>query len=269
MALNGTWFRLIAGLLLVASFSLFYSCTDDGFDGSVLPVEIFLDEAGCLAQEPQTLTVRVGFGVEQLEATLEVFRGAADLVLGWGEAPSSYFSVGRGPGTQKLRVGPDSHFPVLPGTLSLRVGGAASAAAAGCDPSNPADNPDWRVVLRRTPSPVGMVLLSESCDLPDCTVPACDAYPCTFRAIELGVPEDAVSMEVVLNSIAGDADLLVVSDTGVQLGASTNPGSGYDIVILGQDVVVPLQGQTIFVRLTSWAQPTEEYALQATYRPGS
>jgi chemotaxis protein MotB len=50
---------------------------------------------------------------------------------------------------------------------------------------------------------------------------------------------------------------------------TSNEASGYDIVILGQDVVVPLQGQTIFVRLTSWAQPTEEYALQATYRPGS
>lgn len=251
------------GLLLLISFP---GCMDDGFDGYVPPTEVFVDEWGCLSQEPRTYGARLGFDVDRLEASLQMFRGAADLVLGAGEAPANYFSVGRGPGTQKLRVGPGSQVPVQAGTWYLVVGGSSSAAT-GCDPERPAEDPDWHLVMRRTPAAGGVALATESCRSPDCAVPACNAYPCPFRDVPLDVPADASSLEVVLNSLDGDADLSVVAPLGVQLGASANPGAGYDIVVLGPDRVETLREQTLSVRLTSWARPTDQYDLQATYRP--
>ncbi len=260
MTRNGMRGLVLPGLLLVC----LSSCADNGYDGRTPQVEIFLDERGCVTQEPQTFSARIGFDVERMEAALEVFEGAVDLVLGWGEAPRNYFSLGRGPGTQKLRVGPESGVPVQAGTWYLTVAGAAGVAT-GCDPENPTD---WHLSLQRTPAARGASILSVSCRSTDCAVPACNAYPCVFQEIPLDVPGDAVSMEVVLKSIQGDADLLVVSDTGVHLGASTNPGTGYDILVLGPDVTVPLREQTVSLRLTSWAQPTDQYDLQVTYRPG-
>jgi len=260
MALNGKRVLWMWGLLLLSCTA----CMDEGFDGNVPPVIIFLDEQGCMTQEPQTLTAFIDFDVNGLEATLEVFQGAADLILGVGEAPLNYFSLGRGPGTQKLRVGPASGVPVQAGTWYAKVARAAGVATE-CDPDNPTD---WRLVLRRAGGAGGRVLLTESCNATDCAVPACNALPCVSREISLVVPEDAVSVEVVLESLQGDADLFVVSDTGVQLAASTNPGTGYDILLLGPDVLIPLRTLTVTLRLQSWAQVTDQYNLQATYLSG-
>ena len=260
--MNGKRILAVAGLLLLAG----PGCMDEGFDGNIEPVNIFVDERGCVTEEPQTFSFFIDFDVDQLHGTLDVYQGAADLILGVGEAPFNYTSVGRGPGTQKLRVGPGSNVPVQAGTWQVSVAGATGVTTQ-CDPENP---PDWRLVVSRTGTPGGTVILSQSCDSLDFSVPACLATPCVNALeIPLVIPEDAGTLEVVLNSLRGDADLFFLSDTGVQLGASTNPGTGYDIIRLGSDVVVPLRTLTATLRLQSWSQATEEYNLQVRYSPGS
>jgi len=251
----------VALLLLLAGAG----CMDEGFDGT-LPVEnILLDQWGCVAEEIQVFPFFVDFDVPRLDAVLEVTRGAADLILGVGEAPLNYFGLGRGPGTQQVLVGPESHVPLQAGTWSARVAGVAGVAT-DCDPERPTD---WHLVVSRTAPDGGAKLLAESCRSADCAVPACTATPCAGgRVFTIPVPADAGSLEVVLNSLAGDADLMVWTGAGVWLGASANPGTGFDILRLGQDALVPLRGQDVTVQLASWAQVTDAYDLTVSYVPG-
>jgi hypothetical protein len=59
----------------------------------------------------------------------------------------------------------------------------------------------------------------------------------------------------------------------VGLGAETeslvslNPGTGYDVVVLDEDLCVPLRGQSIIIGLESWQQPTD-YRLEVAYLRG-
>jgi hypothetical protein len=103
--------------------------------------------------------------------------------------------------------------------------------------------------------------------------PACIPGICVPEEIPIEVPEDALSMEVVLESIQGDAGLEGDADLLVGLGSeresliSMNPGPGYDVVVIDQDRLVPLRGQSIVIRLESWQYPTD-YRLKVAYTRG-
>jgi len=237
---------------------------DEGFNGIIPPKNVFLDVRGCLSEEAQAYSSFIGFDVSLLDVTLEVYQASADLTLGVGDVPFDYFSVGRGPGTQRLRVGPGSRLPIQAGTWFVGLSSPAGAATE-CDPENPTD---FRLVMHRTGTPGGVVLLEESCDSGDCSVPACASFLCPAREILLDLPEDASHLEVVLESVEGDADLFFLSDTRAELGASMNPGTGFDILQLGPDLIEPLRGLTVSLRLESWAQPTDLYNLRVAYNPG-
>ena len=48
---------------------------------------------------------------------------------------------------------------------------------------------------------------------------------------------------------------------------SLNPGPGYDVVVIDQERLVPLRGQSIVIRLESWQYPTD-YRLGVVYTRG-
>jgi hypothetical protein len=237
---------------------------DEGFNGIIPPKNVFLDVRGCLSEEAQTYSSFIGFDVTLLDVTLEVYQASADLTLGVGDVPFDYFSVGRGPGTQRLRVGPGSRRPIQAGTWFAGLTSPAGVFTE-CDPENPTD---FRLVINRAGTPGGIVLLEENCDSGDCAVPACTPLFCDARVMTLDLPEDASHLEVVLESVEGDADLFFLSDTGAQMGASMNPGTGFDILELGPDVIEPLRGLTVSLRLESWAQATDLYNLRVAYTSG-
>jgi hypothetical protein len=256
--------RKIAGWAVLILLAGSGCSMDEGFNGIVPLKNIFLDERGCLSEEAQSYSSFIGFDVTLLDVTLEVYQASADLTLGVGDVPMDYFSVGRGPGTQRLRVGPGSRMPIQAGTWFVGLSSPAGVTTE-CDPENPTD---FRLVMNRTGTPGGTVLLEENCDSGECAVPACTPLFCDARELTLDVPEDASRLEVVLESVEGDADLFFLSDTRAELGASMNPGTGFDILELGPDVIEPLRGLTVFLRLESWAQTTDRYNLRVAYTPG-
>jgi hypothetical protein len=99
-------------------------------------------------------------------------------------------------------------------------------------------------------------------------VQACTPGTCIPEEIAIEVPEDALSMEIALQSMeGGDADLLVGLGSERESLVSLNPGPGYDVVVIDQDRLVPLRGQSIVIRLESWQLPTD-YRLRVVYLRG-
>jgi hypothetical protein len=65
----------------------------------------------------------------------------------------------------------------------------------------------------------------------------------------------------------GDADLLVGLGSERESLVSLNPWPGFDVVVIDQDRLVPLRGQSIVIRLESWQYPTD-YRLRVAYTRG-
>jgi hypothetical protein len=236
---------------------------DEGFDGNIPQRNVFLDEWGCVSADLQVFSSFLPFDLTDLDVSLDVVQGQADLLLGRGDVPLSYFSPGTGPGSQKLRVGPASSEPMQAGTWTVTLASPADVTTE-CDPDNPTD---WHLVMHRTGLPGGIVLLEETCRSAECAVPRCTQASCPPREFTFDMPGDAVSLQVELDSIEGDADLFLVSASGAELSAAMNPGTGYDIAQLGPELVTPLHGQTVTVRLESWDQVTGAYNLRVAYSP--
>lgn len=252
--------------------------TDKGSSGDIPPENVFVDVEGCLADNPdpgETGTIFYSFNAPfddslLLEARLEVLRGGMDLVLGTENPPSDYFAFGRGAGVQKILVGPDSREPMQGRPWFVQLDSVAyeiqplvtsAEKEEGCRNSG---EPDWRLSVRRSSGIEGRVVLDQEGEVP--------AYG--SDSIQIEVPEDALSMEIVLKSLKreeleeeGDADLLVGLGAETESLVSLNPGPGYDVVAVDPGRLVPLRGQAVGIRLESRQQPTA-YRLEAAYIPG-
>ena len=182
-----------------------------------------------------------------------------DVVLGTEDPPSDYFAFGRGPGTQKILVGRDSREPMRGRPWYVQP--ISPFEFQDCED---ADEPDWRLSVVRSSGIEGRVIFDE----PGVLVPAQIS-----EDIQIEVPEDALSMEIVLESLKGegledgDADLLVGLGSERESLVSLNPGPGYDVVVIDQERLVPLRGQAIVIRLESWQHPTD-YRLRVAYTRG-
>jgi hypothetical protein len=248
---------------------------DKGSSGDIPPENVFLEAQGCLAdnpvldQEAGTIVYSDSFagplGLSLLEARLEVLRGEVDLVFGTENPPSDYFAFGRGVGIQKILVGRDSREPVG----RLRPWFVQLVSPFEVQECQEGEEPDWRLLVRRSPGIQGRVLFDEPGQAPACIPGIC--VPEEIPPIE--VPEDALSMEVVLQSMkkedteGGDADLLVGLGSERESLVSLNPGPGYDVVVIDQERLVPLRGQSVVIRLESWQYPTD-YRLRVVYLRG-
>jgi len=244
---------------------------DKGSSGDIPPENVFLEAEGCLVENPdpeqagtKTYSFNAPFDLSLMGAKLEVLRGEVDLVVGTENPPSDYFSFGRGPGTQKILVGRDSREPMMgrPWFVSLdsRPFGIQQLVTPSEieEGSGNRGEPDWRLSVHRSSGIEGRVLREPE----EGQVPAH-----TSESIQIEVPEDALSMEFVLESIEGDADLLVGLGAETESLVSLNPGTGYDVVVLDEDLCVPLRGQSIVILLESWQQPTD-YRLEVAYLRG-
>jgi hypothetical protein len=223
---------------------------------------------GCFADSSsQGETGRVSFrfnapfDLTLMEARLEAVPGEADLVLGPENPPPGYFAFGRGAGTQKILVSEESR-------EEDRVAGSpwfVSLISPLGEPvhCNGEEEPDWRLAVRRSHGIQGRVILEAQGVL--------DPHAPDGRATEilppLEVPDDALSMEFVLESLEGDADLIVGLGDEEESLLSLNPGAGYDVVVLDLGRCVPLRGQSVNLVLESW-QDTTEYRLRAAYVAG-
>jgi hypothetical protein len=249
---------------------------DKGPSGDIPPQNVFLEAEGCLGDSPQPGQAGTILNLDQksfvpsadlsrVEVSLEVLRGDVDVVLGTEDPPSDYFSFGRGPGTQKIVVGRDSREPMRLRPWYVQL--VSPFAERECFEEV---EPDWRLSVIRYAGVRGRLLLDQEGE-----APACLPGVCVPEEIQVEVPEDALSMEITLESFAreegagGDADLLVGlgSERESLSLASLNPGPGYDVVVIDQDRLVPLRGQTIVVRLESWQTPTD-YRLRVVYTRG-
>jgi hypothetical protein len=245
---------------------------DKGSSGDIPPENVFLVAQGCLVDDPgqgQAGTKSYSFnpplGLSLMEARLKVLRGEVDVVVGTEDPPSDYFAFGRGPGTQKILVGRDSREPMGERLRPWFVQLASPFEIRECEEG---DDPDWRLSVVRSSGIEGRVLRPPEEGL----VPACTQGICVPTEIPIEVPEDALSMEIALESIeedaeGGDADLLVALGTETESLVSLNPGPGYDVVVIDQGRLVPLRGQSIVIRLESWQQPTK-YRLEVAYTRG-
>lgn len=248
---------------------------DKGSSGDIPPQNVFLEAEGCLGSNPvfdqggtivysDSFTAPVGLSL--MEARLEVLRGEVDVVVGTEDPPSDYFAFGRGAGTQKILVGRDSLEPIGERLRPWFVQLVSPFEIQGCVEGA---EPDWRLSVVRSSGIEGRVLLDQEGQAQACTPGTC--FP---EEIPIEVPEDALSMEIVLESLeAGDADPGEDADLLVGLGSereslvSLNPGPGYDVVVIDQDRLVPLRGQSIVIRLESWQFPTD-YRLRVVYTQG-
>lgn len=253
----------VIGLLLFACAG----CNmDEGFSGETATTDLFLETQGCIKEEGEQLTVTLPFDVALVDVILEVLRSQIDLVFGEGMIPTQYFSYGPAPGIRQIRVGTGSYRPLHAGTWYVDLIGL-SGETGECDPEQ---SPDWRLRVQRAESLTGIVLLDESCDSADCEVPECtNPGNCPSRQFSFVLPEDAVSLEVIQESLQGNADLFLGNGSEEELLSSTNPGTGYDILRINSQAIVPLRGQTLSLRLESWGQTTQEYQLRAVYVPGA
>jgi len=252
-------------LLLLSGCSM-----DKGFTGLPPPGDLLLATQGCARANPfnpTVLSVGVPLDVTQVDVTLEVVRTQIDMVFGAGKYPRNYFSFNPHPGLQRVRVGPSSNAPLTPGTWEVRLHSLAGPSGV-CEQDDEA-SADWRLWVSRAREPQGVRLLDESCDSPDCAVPGCvTPGNCPPRIYTLDVPEDAVSLEISLESPQGDADLWVRTASGEELLGSMNPGPGFDIVHAEGEACAALRGQTLTLVLESWAEATTEYRLSAVYLSG-
>jgi hypothetical protein len=242
---------------------------DKGSSGDIPPVNVFLEAEGCLGNNPvlgqlgtilysDSFTAPIGLFL--MEARLEVLRGEVDVVVGTEDPPSDYIAFGRGPGTQKILVGRDSREPIgerlRPWFVQLVSPFESQECVEGAEP-------DWRLSVVRSSGTQGRVLLDQEGQVQACTPGTC--FP---EEIPIEVPEDALSMEIILESPEeGDADLLVGLGSERESLVSLNPGPGYDVVVIDQERLVPLRGQSVVVRLESWQHPTD-YGLRVAYTRG-
>lgn len=252
------WLMVLSGWITVGGCGM-----DKGATGEIPPENLFLDTQGCLeaeageeAPEPLLLAAPVPYGVSVLEARLEVMDGEADMVLGTKRPPSAYFGLGTGTGIRKILVGTSSYVPLEARTWRVELH-SPTGFAKECPEGEDAD---WRLVVRRAQALSGDTLLEHEGGLG-----ACSAEACPEGRFEVSVPEDASTVEVLLESVEGDADLFVGTGERDDLFESANPGPGYDVVFLSSETVVPLRGGTIVVRLESWGQAST-YRLRAVYR---
>jgi len=256
--------KILAIFLLSGLFAA--ACgLDKGSSGDIPPENVFLEAQGCLTdnpvldQEAGTIVYSDSFpapiGLSLMEARLEVLRGDVDVVVGTEDPPSDYFAFGRGPGTQKILVGRDSVEPVGKRLRPWFVQLVSPFEFRLCEEG---EEPDWRLSVRRSPGIVGRVLVDEPRQ-----APACIPGICAPEEILIEVPEDALSMEIALQSMkeedteGGDADLLVGLGSERESLVSLNPGPGYDVVVIDQERLVPLRRQSIVIRLESWQHPTD------------
>ena len=236
---------------------------DEGSSGDLQPQNVFLETEGCLLENPDPVgagtisySIMVPFDLSLMEASLEVLRGEMDLVVGTENPPSDYFSSGRGAGTQKILVGRDSREPMQGRPWYVQLV-SPFLIREECETG---DDPDWRLSVRRAAGTQGRVILRQEYEVPACTPGGCET-------IEIQVPEDALSMEFSLESLEGDADLLVGFGDETESLVSLNPGTGYDVAVLDPEACVPLRGQLLSVVLESWRQATQ-CRLQVTYTAG-
>ncbi len=255
-------------VLLLVPCALGTGCgLDKGSSGDIPPQNIFLEAQGCLLDEPgleDATSLDYSFPSSEdlplMEVKLEVLRGQVDLVLGASAPPSDYFGFGRGTGTQKILVGRQSFEPVMLRPWFVSLDSGPLAILEECEEG---DDPDWRLLVSRSTGPRGRGLLSQ-----EGRVPASTPGNIVHEEVQVEVPEDALSMEIVLESLGeGDADLLVGLGSEVESLVSLNLGPGYDVVVIGEQKLVPLRGESISAFLESWGAPTD-YRLEATYTPG-
>ncbi len=244
---------------------------DKGSSGDIPPENVFLrtvdgkEPEGCLVDNPDPgragtilYSFSAPFDISLLEARLEVLRGEMDLVLGTENPPSDYFAFGRGAGTQKILVGSDSREPMMGRPWFVQM-----VSPFGIQECEPGDDPDWHLSVRRASGVGDRVIFDQEGEVP----------ARSSESIQLEIPEDALTMEIALESLRiegqedGDADLLVGLGAERESLVSLNPGPGYDVVVIEQERLVPLRGQSIDIRLESWRQPTA-YRLAAAYTPG-
>ncbi len=240
---------------------------DKGSSGDIPPQNVFLEVEGCLVEnadpdlavtKPYSFNAPVDLSL--MEVRLEVFRGEVDLVVGTADPPSDYFAFGRGPGTQKILVGRDSREPVGKDLRPWFVQLVSPFEVQECEEG---DDPDWRLSAVRSSGTQGGVLRDQ-----EGQVPACIPGICVPEEIPIEeVPVDALSMEILLESIQGDADLLVGLGSERESLVSLNPGPGFDVVVIDQERLVPLRGQSIVIRLESWQFPTD-YRLKVAHTRG-
>ncbi|MEW6442871.1 MAG: hypothetical protein AB1640_18200 [bacterium] len=220
---------------------------DEGSSGQIEPGTVFLSEQGTLqGTEPAVLPVTIPYGVSLLDITLEVTAGEADLLAGVEDPPTDYFCFGQGLGKQKILVGPGSHQPLEARTWYVEV---VSPFGTGAE---------WRLTAQRRPGSSALPLTEQEGD-----IPAGQSV-----SIALAIPEDADSLEIVLESLQGDADLLLGFGQLQEASLSLNPGTGFEVVTLGPETVEPLRGQTAIARLESYDQDTR-YRFTATYLAAS
>jgi hypothetical protein len=213
------------------------------------------------------------FDLTLMEARLEVVRREvvrreADLVLGTENPPSGHFAFGRGAGIQKILVSEESReddrvagSPWFVSVISPPVWTPA--------PCPKGQDPDWRLSVRRSSGIQGEELFPEV----ENSLAPCTPTDCVTQSFQVEVPDDALSMEFVLESLKspenpeGDADLIVGLGDEEESLVSLNPGPGYDVVVLDPGRCVPLRGQSVTLVLEGWQQTTE-YRLQAAYLAG-
>lgn len=231
---------------------------DEGASGEIPRVNVFLQAEGCLEEnlDPEragtiSFSVNIPFGLPMLEARLEVLRGEADLVLGTESPPSDYFGFGRGPGIQKILVDRDSNEPLTGRPWYAELVSPFSIQEVCAE----GDAPDWRLSVRRSTGIEGRPLFEQ------------EGQVAGTEIIPISVPEDALSMEVSLESLQGDADLFVGIGDETESLSSLNPGTGYEVTVIAPALCVPVRGETILLRLESW-MGSAEYRLEVSYTPG-
>jgi len=247
---------------------------DKGSSGDIPPVNVFLEAEGCLvenADEELQVTKPYSFNapvdLSLMEVRLDAFRGEVDLLVGTEDPPADYFAFGRGAGIQKILVSRDSREPV--GRLRPWFVQLVSPSALEIQTCEEGDDPDWRLSVVRSSGIEGRALLPPE----EWQIPACTSDICVPVEIPIEVPEDALSMEIALESLAAedsegqDADLLIGLGSERESLVSLNPGRGYDVVVIDEERLVPLRGQSIVIRLESWKFQTD-CRLEVAYTQG-
>ena len=236
---------------------------DQGSSGEIPRVDVFLTKDWSLESvDPVVFPVTIPYGVSLLDVNLEVLSGEADLIVGTGvtvlkktpegivilEVVPDFFSPAHGTGVQKILLGPESHEPLQARTWYVELV-SPFGVGAECKLS----------VQRRLVQP-GSILLEEEGQL---SAGQNALFP-------LVVPEDAASLEVVLKSERGleggpaDADLFLGSGLAEEEYSSLNPGTGFEVLVLGPEVVAALAGQTLTAKIEGYEEETA-YHLTASY----
>ena len=235
---------LTALLFLCACLGLCSGCgMDEGSSGEIPRVDVFLTEQGSLeGSDPIVHPVTIPYGVSLLEVNVEVFSGEADLIVGTEDPPTDYFSPAHGAGFQKLLLSPASREPLQARTWYIEL-----VSPFGVDA-------DYQLNVRRRLGQPGSLLLEEEGQLP---ARQSALFPFTL-------PEDAISLEVILESRQGDMDLFLGIGPAGEEHASLNPGTGFEVIALDSEAVSALTGQTLAAKIESFDEDGD-FRLTASY----